>query len=57
MIEDALNVSQGNLARAARALGTTERILRYKGEKYRLVPAGSRSGAPKTRERPTRRGE
>ena len=38
-IEDALNTSQGNLARAARALGTTERILRYKVEKYGLLAA------------------
>jgi Nif-specific regulatory protein len=57
MIEDALNVSQGNLARAARALGTTERILRYKSEKYGLLPAGSHAAATKARERPTRRGE
>jgi Nif-specific regulatory protein len=34
MIEEALNVSRGNLARASRALGTTERILRYKVGKY-----------------------
>jgi Nif-specific regulatory protein len=36
MIEEALRESQGNLARAARALDTTERILRYKIEKYML---------------------
>jgi Nif-specific regulatory protein len=36
MIEDALGDSQGNLARASRALGTTERILRYKVDKYKL---------------------
>ena len=36
MIEEALRESQGNLARAARALDTTERILRYKVEKYML---------------------
>jgi Nif-specific regulatory protein len=35
-IEDALRESQGNLARASRALGTTERILRYKVGKYKL---------------------
>jgi Nif-specific regulatory protein len=37
MIEDALRESEGNLARAARALGTTERILRYKVDKYELA--------------------
>ena len=36
MIEEALQESKGNLARASRALGTTERILRYKVEKYDL---------------------
>ena len=36
MIEDALRESRGNLARASRALGTTERILRYKVTKYKL---------------------
>jgi Nif-specific regulatory protein len=36
MIEDALRDSRGNLARASRALGTTERILRYKVTKYKL---------------------
>ncbi len=36
MIEEALRESEGNLARASRALGTTERILRYKLEKYAL---------------------
>jgi Nif-specific regulatory protein len=36
MIEEALRESQGNLARASRALGTTERILRYKIDKYDL---------------------
>jgi Nif-specific regulatory protein len=36
MIEDALRDSQGNLARASRTLGTTERILRYKIGKYQL---------------------
>jgi Nif-specific regulatory protein len=36
MIEEALRASQGNLARASRALGTTERILRYKVDKYML---------------------
>ncbi len=36
MIEEALHASEGNLARASRALGTTERILRYKVGKYNL---------------------
>jgi Nif-specific regulatory protein len=34
MIEDALRSHRGNSARAARALGTTERIVRYKAGKY-----------------------
>jgi Nif-specific regulatory protein len=37
MIEEALEESGGNLARASRALGTTERILRYKVRKYGLA--------------------
>ncbi|HVW30315.1 MAG TPA: sigma 54-interacting transcriptional regulator [Polyangiaceae bacterium] len=36
LIEAALRESEGNLARASRALGTTERILRYKVQKYKL---------------------
>jgi Nif-specific regulatory protein len=43
LIEDALRESRGNLARASRALGTTERILRYKAVKYGLV---ARKGPP-----------
>ncbi len=38
MIADALRETRGNLARAARALDTTERILRYKVTKYKLGP-------------------
>jgi Nif-specific regulatory protein len=34
MIEAALRQARGNAARAARALGTTERIVRYKAGKY-----------------------
>lgn len=34
MIEEALRTHRGNAARAARALGTTERIVRYKAGKY-----------------------
>jgi Nif-specific regulatory protein len=40
MIEEALRGSRGNLARASRALGTTERILRYKVGKYQLARLG-----------------
>ncbi|HEV3193667.1 MAG TPA: sigma-54-dependent Fis family transcriptional regulator [Polyangiaceae bacterium] len=43
LIEDALTASKGNLARASRALGTTERILRYKVSKYNLEPLRTRS--------------
>jgi Nif-specific regulatory protein len=42
MIQDALRESAGNLARAARALGITERILRYKVDKYGLAALRSR---------------
>jgi Nif-specific regulatory protein len=42
MIEDALRESVGNLARAARALGITERILRYKVDKYDLAALHAR---------------
>jgi Nif-specific regulatory protein len=42
MIDDALEESRGNLARAARILGTTERILRYKAQKYGLATARKR---------------
>src|SRR5690606_26268671 len=34
MIQDALRTARGNAARAARALGTTERIVRFKAGKY-----------------------
>jgi Nif-specific regulatory protein len=33
LIEEALTAARGNAARAARALGTTERIVRYKVQK------------------------
>ena len=47
MIEGALRESEGNLARAARALGTSERILRYKVHKYRIeMPRKRSSEAP-----------
>jgi Nif-specific regulatory protein len=47
MIGDALRETDGNLARASRALGTTERILRYKTEKYGLT-SGRRSRGPRS---------
>ncbi len=43
MIKDALEAENGNVARAARVLGTTERILRYKAIKYGLVVGRHRS--------------
>jgi Nif-specific regulatory protein len=47
MIGDALRETDGNLARASRALGTTERILRYKAEKYGLT-SGRKARAPRS---------
>ncbi|HET9954931.1 MAG TPA: helix-turn-helix domain-containing protein, partial [Polyangiaceae bacterium] len=38
MIEEALRDARGNCARAARVLGTTERIVRYKAGKYGIDP-------------------
>jgi Nif-specific regulatory protein len=38
MIEDALRETGGNLARASRALSTTERVVRYKVGKYKIGP-------------------
>jgi Nif-specific regulatory protein len=49
LIEDALRESQGNLARASRALGTTERVLRYKVDKYQLGSFRSRASKPRPR--------
>jgi Nif-specific regulatory protein len=43
MIADALRETQGNLARASRRLGTTERILGYKVRKYGLRSLFARS--------------
>ena len=43
MIADALRETQGNLARASRRLGTTERILSYKVRKYGLRSLSARS--------------
>jgi Nif-specific regulatory protein len=42
MIGEALAASRGNLARAARALATTERVLRYKMTKYNLASGRDR---------------
>jgi Nif-specific regulatory protein len=39
MVEDALRNQGGNIAAAARVLGTTERIVRYKAQKLGLDPA------------------
>jgi Nif-specific regulatory protein len=44
MIEDALKTSRGNLARASRALGTTERVVRYKMSKYGIALLRARAG-------------
>lgn len=45
MIADALRESQGNLARASRKLGTTERVLVYKVDKYGLRTLRARSSS------------
>lgn len=42
MIDDALRKSSGNVAAAARLLGTTERVVRYKARKLGLTVARSR---------------
>lgn len=36
LITDALSKERGNVARAARALGTSERVIRYKANKYEI---------------------
>jgi Nif-specific regulatory protein len=38
LIADALKTARGNMAQAARALSTTERIIRYKVGKFGLNP-------------------
>jgi len=38
MIEDALRTASGSMAAAARALGTTERVVRYKVQKLGIDP-------------------
>jgi Nif-specific regulatory protein len=47
LIQDALKTTRGNRARAARLLGSTERIVAYKIRKYGLDPA--RFKAPRVR--------
>jgi Nif-specific regulatory protein len=52
MIVDALKSARGNRAKAARLLGTTERIIGYKVRKYNIDPGRFRGGqavAPVTR--------
>jgi Nif-specific regulatory protein len=44
LIEEALRAAGGNRARAARLLGTTQRIIGYKVKKYGIDPARLRSG-------------
>ena len=38
MIQDALKSNKGNIAKAARSLASTERILGYKIKKYSIDP-------------------
>jgi Nif-specific regulatory protein len=49
MIADALRESQGNLARASRKLGTTERVLVYKVDKYGLRSPHARTPSRRTK--------
>ncbi len=42
MISEALSNERGNVARAARALGTSERVIRYKANKYNIDTSGFR---------------
>jgi Nif-specific regulatory protein len=43
MIEDALRAAGGSMAAAARALGTTERVVRYKVQKLSIEPSRFRT--------------
>ena len=43
LIEDALKTTRGNRSRAARLLGSTERVINYKVKKYGIDPARLRS--------------
>jgi Nif-specific regulatory protein len=45
IIEDALKTSRGNRSKAARLLGTTERVISYKVKKYGIDPARLRGHA------------
>jgi Nif-specific regulatory protein len=44
MISEALQAAEGNIAAAARALGTTERVVRYKAQKLGLEVARPKRG-------------
>jgi Nif-specific regulatory protein len=46
LIVDALKSARGNRAKAARLLGTTERIIGYKIRKYEIEPGRFRGGGP-----------
>ncbi len=43
MISEALTSERGNVARAARALGTSERVIRYKAAKYKIDTSSFRN--------------
>ena len=43
LIEDALKTTRGNRSKAARLLGTTERVINYKVKKYGIDPARLRA--------------
>ncbi|HEU5304397.1 MAG TPA: sigma 54-interacting transcriptional regulator [Gemmatimonadales bacterium] len=43
LIQDALKTTRGNRSRAARLLGTTERVINYKVKKYGIDPARLRA--------------
>jgi transcriptional regulator with GAF, ATPase, and Fis domain len=44
MLREALMDARGNCARAARELGITERVVRYKAAQYGIDVEGLRSG-------------
>jgi Nif-specific regulatory protein len=43
MVQEALSRERGSIAAAARVLGTTERVLRYKLQKLKIDPSEYRS--------------
>jgi transcriptional regulator with GAF, ATPase, and Fis domain len=45
MLADALTRARGNCARAARELGITERVVRYKAAQYNIDVDGLRNGS------------